>query len=134
METTVRATCPQCRSALRIPTHFLGQMVRCKKCGAVVRTKPRAANGAGPVPVVAPPPLPATQSQAYPVPVPALLPLDFAPPQSRPPPAASPYPAPPAYPQAPYAYPPAPPVNTPEFQPSEKTVAYRGGRYGKTSP
>src|SRR5262245_37779334 len=41
MDTTVRATCPKCRSTLRIPTLWVGQMVRCKKCHAVVRSKPR---------------------------------------------------------------------------------------------
>jgi hypothetical protein len=42
MDGTVRATCPTCQSSLRIPAQWIGQAVRCKKCGAVVRSKPRA--------------------------------------------------------------------------------------------
>src|SRR5437868_259321 len=42
MDGTVRATCPGCRSPLRIPAQWVGQAVRCKKCGAVVRSKPKA--------------------------------------------------------------------------------------------
>src|SRR5437016_5373856 len=46
MDTTVRATCPKCRTTLKIPAQWLGQAVKCKKCGAVVRSKPAAqANG-----------------------------------------------------------------------------------------
>ena len=41
MDSTVRATCPTCRSPLRIPAEWVGQAVRCKKCGAVVKSKPR---------------------------------------------------------------------------------------------
>ncbi|HEY1188691.1 MAG TPA: MJ0042-type zinc finger domain-containing protein, partial [Gemmata sp.] len=39
MESTVRATCPKCQTALRIPAQWLGRAVKCKKCGALVRTK-----------------------------------------------------------------------------------------------
>lgn len=39
MATTVRARCPGCRSVLRIPVRWLGQAVKCKKCGAVVRSR-----------------------------------------------------------------------------------------------
>src|SRR5438067_7932533 len=42
MDTTVRATCPKCRTVLRIPAQWVGQAVRCKKCGAVMRSKPKA--------------------------------------------------------------------------------------------
>ena len=42
MEATVRATCPQCKTALRIPAQWVGQAVKCKKCGAMVRTKGKA--------------------------------------------------------------------------------------------
>ena len=35
---TIRATCPNCQSTLRIPTAWAGQVVKCKKCGSGVRT------------------------------------------------------------------------------------------------
>src|SRR5882757_589953 len=41
MDATIRATCPTCQSPLKIPAKWAGQAVKCKKCGAVVRTKPR---------------------------------------------------------------------------------------------
>ena len=50
MDGTVRATCPGCRSPLRIPAQWVGQAVRCKKCGAVVRSKPKADAPAGHAP------------------------------------------------------------------------------------
>jgi hypothetical protein len=46
MDTTVRATCPQCQTGLRIPSQWLGQAIKCKKCGTVVRTKARGGEGA----------------------------------------------------------------------------------------
>jgi hypothetical protein len=39
MDATVRATCPNCRNVLRIPAQWVGQAVKCKKCGTVVRSK-----------------------------------------------------------------------------------------------
>ena len=39
MDATIRATCPNCQSSLKIPAQWAGQPVKCKKCGAVVRTK-----------------------------------------------------------------------------------------------
>jgi hypothetical protein len=39
MDGSLRATCPRCRSSLRIPAHWVGQTVKCKNCGAVVRSK-----------------------------------------------------------------------------------------------
>ena len=45
MDTTVRATCPQCQTGLRIPSQWLGQAIKCKKCGTVVRTKARNDGG-----------------------------------------------------------------------------------------
>ena len=39
MDGSLRATCPRCRSSLRIPAQWVGQTVKCKKCGAVVRSK-----------------------------------------------------------------------------------------------
>src|SRR5215208_4299708 len=56
MDATVRATCPGCRNPIRIPAEWVGRAVKCKKCGAVVRSKPKAdapANGAAPAPVEA---------------------------------------------------------------------------------
>jgi hypothetical protein len=113
METAVRATCPECRSALRIPARWAGQVVRCKKCGAVMRSKPR--------PAAAPFPAGATQpSAAYPQPLPAsgnafdfdqpseadnhfpgfpAAPSPYAPPAVAYPAAPSPYAPPPGHPQ-----------------------------------
>jgi hypothetical protein len=42
MDATVRATCPKCGTGLRIPTQWIGQVVRCKKCGSAVRSKPKS--------------------------------------------------------------------------------------------
>lgn len=39
MDATIRATCPSCNAGLKIPAKWAGQAVKCKKCGAVVRTK-----------------------------------------------------------------------------------------------
>ncbi|HUR53031.1 MAG TPA: hypothetical protein VMZ71_02790 [Gemmataceae bacterium] len=39
MDGSLRATCPRCRSSLRIPAQWVGQTVKCKNCGAVVRSK-----------------------------------------------------------------------------------------------
>ena len=39
MESTVRATCPKCQSILRIPAQWVGRAMKCKKCGALVRSK-----------------------------------------------------------------------------------------------
>ena len=41
MDATVRATCPNCRNVLRIPAQWVGQAVKCKKCGSIVRSKPK---------------------------------------------------------------------------------------------
>jgi hypothetical protein len=78
MEATVRATCPQCKTGLRIPAQWIGQAVKCKKCGALVRSKAKTeddtpapgtgvANGTAPAaPLAAPasPAAPASQPQA----------------------------------------------------------------------
>ena len=52
MDATMRATCPGCQGSLKIPAAYAGQPVKCKKCGAVVRTKgpAPAGNGDGPDP------------------------------------------------------------------------------------
>lgn len=161
MSTIVRATCPVCGSSLRIPAAYLGQAVKCKKCGSVVRTKAKASetppspiDTAPPVPMLIPGTVPPPVPTAYPAPIPGFdldnLDLDSPAPVQAPYPVPAPYPgppavgypagypaaypAPPAYPPQHYPYPnPPAPVGTPEFQPSEKTTAYRGGRYGKTS-
>jgi hypothetical protein len=73
MEATVRATCPQCKTVLRIPAQWVGQAVKCKKCGALVRSKARAddtpSNGLSP------------NTAPMPVPTAATTPLPPAPPQ-----------------------------------------------------
>jgi hypothetical protein len=48
MDATVRATCPKCRNVLRIPAKWVGQAVKCKNCGAVVRSRPKPADTPGP--------------------------------------------------------------------------------------
>src|SRR5687767_12048477 len=50
MDTTVRATCPKCQTTLRIPAQWVGQAVKCKKCGTVVRSKPRSGDAPMPQP------------------------------------------------------------------------------------
>jgi hypothetical protein len=127
MEATVRAICPQCRTALRIPAKWVGQAVKCKKCGALVRVKGRE-EGPAPDDTAPSTPLPAAAPQA------AANPFDFGQPEEpegdddflglSPPPAPAPapvpvpmpvpavdangYPLPPGYPYAPplgYPYP-----------------------------
>ena len=39
MEGTVRANCPKCQTVLRIPAKWIGQSVKCKKCGQIVSAK-----------------------------------------------------------------------------------------------
>lgn len=80
MDATMRATCPTCQSALKIPAEWAGQPVKCKKCGAVVRTKARTgepANGADPAQFDF-----AAQAAAepFPLPAPAAEPQPAAPP------------------------------------------------------
>ncbi len=41
MDAAVRAPCPKCRTVLRIPTQWVGQAVKCKKCGTIVRCRPK---------------------------------------------------------------------------------------------
>ena len=92
MERTVRAACPQCKTVLRIPADWVGRTMRCKSCGAAVRTRPRREAGAGesvPVDPARPVPHQAGQSRSGPQPIPASsgatsvpypLPPDYAPP------------------------------------------------------
>lgn len=117
MSATVKATCPGCRSPLAIPAGMLGQAVRCTKCGAVVRTKPKA-----------PPPAPA--AAPTPTPFPA---APTAPAAPQPVPVPDVYYAPPA---VPYPMPaPVPPPSASEelaFAPSEATRGYaKRGPYRK---
>jgi hypothetical protein len=128
MPATVRATCPGCQSVLRIPAAWADRAVKCKRCGAVVRGKPKAAppTTAAPTPVTPVRPLtpltPSPATPAAPLPVPDLPvarppaaatehPQPVFPPEYVPPPAAYPYPPTPATPVAypypvPQAYPP----------------------------
>ncbi len=39
MDSQLRGICPQCGSRLRIPPEWVGQVVRCRKCQAVIRLK-----------------------------------------------------------------------------------------------
>lgn len=136
MEGTVRAACPQCRTVLRIPAQWLGQALKCKKCGAVVRSKaktddtapamplpsPRQGDGGypRPEPVPVPVPVPAAES---PVPGPTHAPASAAPQPAYP---AYPYPYPavdangqPLPAGYPYAPPPGyPPVSPPGHEPT----------------
>ncbi len=90
MEATVRAVCPSCQAALRIPAQWVGQSVKCKKCGAQVRVKAKDEA-----------PVPDDTAPATPLPPAASAP---APPLAAPPAAPAPVPAP--YPHPPYPYPP----------------------------
>ncbi|HVS37486.1 MAG TPA: hypothetical protein VMS17_18125 [Gemmataceae bacterium] len=42
MSTVVQSTCPGCKQALRIPSNWLTQAVRCKKCGMVLQSRAAA--------------------------------------------------------------------------------------------
>ncbi|MBM3981972.1 MAG: hypothetical protein FJ304_17200, partial [Planctomycetes bacterium] len=79
MEATVRATCPQCKNVLRIPAQWMGQAVKCKNCGAMVRTKAKAddAGTAPAAPVVTPPAPAPTAAAPAPAPQPAKNAFDF---------------------------------------------------------
>ncbi|QJW99920.1 hypothetical protein FTUN_7543 [Frigoriglobus tundricola] len=134
MEATVRANCPKCQAVLRIPAQWVGQAVKCKKCGSTVKAKAKAeddttarGHAAAPAPAHAfdfshpqaedddffglPAPVPAPAP--VPVPVPPQLdangyPLPYQAPAGYPVPPGYPYPMPPGY-GPPPAYPaPAP--------------------------
>lgn len=81
MAPPVRATCPGCRSVLKIPAEWADRPVKCKSCGTVVRATatPVAVAVAPPTPVAAYP-----QAVAYPeaIPVPDALPAAEAIPQA----------------------------------------------------
>src|SRR3954465_10685652 len=67
MDATVRAVCPSCQAALRIPAQWVGQAVKCKKCGAQVRVK---AKEEGPGPDDTAPATPLPPSFGVPAPTP----------------------------------------------------------------
>lgn len=66
MDATIRATCPKCQSALKIPAQWAGQPVKCKKCGAVVRTRPKAAPPPAAAAPATPPGTPGTNGHPVP--------------------------------------------------------------------
>src|SRR5205085_1886555 len=70
MEATVRAVCPNCKMALRIPAQWVGQAVKCKKCGAQVRVK---AKEEAPAPDDTAPATPLPPAAAAPVPAPPAI-------------------------------------------------------------
>jgi hypothetical protein len=141
MDGILRAVCPRCKAGLRIPAEWVGQAVKCKKCGAVVRSKKPVERPVGgpspddtatsapvaPAPVVRPiaPHAAAPQPNAFDFDRPAGKDDDglFQLPEPSPAPAPVPVPAPPpldanGYPIPPgYPYPlppgyPAPPAGT----------------------
>lgn len=79
MAPPVRATCPGCRSVLKIPAEWADRPVKCKSCGTVVRATATPAAAAPPTPVAAVP-----QAVAYPeaIPVPDAVPASEAIPQA----------------------------------------------------
>lgn len=132
MEATVRATCPKCQTALRIPTQWVGQAVKCKTCGATVRTKAPAESPspddtaptpALPQPVAVPAPAPADAFDfnkpsddddgffGLPQPAPAPAPPGYPQPAYD----ANGYPLPPGYPAGAYPPPPGYPAAAPGY-------------------
>ncbi|MDB5306869.1 MAG: hypothetical protein JWO38_1071 [Gemmataceae bacterium] len=123
MDATIRATCPKCQSTLKIPAQWAGQAVKCKKCGAVVRTKSPAATPPAPNPGMGTTGMPVPSygiasvpspfdDLAPPAPAPVVRynPFDSAPhvpPVAQPVQPPYPYPVP-AHPGAAYPYPVAP--------------------------
>ena len=71
MMQVVQASCPKCRSMLRIPADWIGQAMRCKRCREVFLSRARVA--IQPVAPATPTPLPPTAVSAalLPSPVPA---------------------------------------------------------------
>lgn len=53
MDAVVRVTCPGCQAGLKVPAALVGRAVKCKRCGASVRTAPPSAD---PPPLPPPPP------------------------------------------------------------------------------
>jgi hypothetical protein len=143
MDTPVRATCPGCRTVLRIPAAWVGQAVKCKKCGALVRSKPRDDAGGGarvdtpgpaganafdfsapadddfPLPEPVAPAAGGFDPTAEPDPLPQPVPY----PVPQPPPGYA-YPAPPGYPPGAYAPPPGYPYGPPPGYPYAPPPGY----------
>src|SRR5262245_54084405 len=70
MPQTLVAPCPGCRQPLRLPAEWVGQLLRCKKCGTGLQARPRAAAPVPATPPAAPPAGPAVNAPA-PAPYPA---------------------------------------------------------------
>ncbi|MDY3563729.1 caspase family protein [Gemmata sp. JC673] len=71
MESAVRATCPKCRNTLNIPAQWIGQTLKCKKCGALIRATAKAPLTPGALPQPVPVPVHDTNglpAAAYPLP------------------------------------------------------------------
>ena len=66
MAPPVRATCPGCRSVLKIPAEWADRPVKCKSCGTVVRATTAAPARATLAAVAPPPPQPVAYPQAVP--------------------------------------------------------------------
>jgi hypothetical protein len=130
MEATVRATCPQCKNVLRIPAQWMGQAVKCKNCGAMVRTKAKAddaATGTAPAAPVVTPPAPApTAAAPAPAPQPAKYAFDFESQESRGDGSLPWLPSAPA-PAAPAPAPAAPPVPGPQLDANGFPIPPAGG-------
>src|SRR5580692_10301520 len=79
MEAIVRATCPTCGTGLRIPAQWVGQAVKCKKCGSVVRSKPKdEKDQALSLDATTPPPNGHYNSNGHSVPAPGQNSFDFS--------------------------------------------------------
>ena len=126
MQNSVFATCPGCQEVLRIPATWADKVVKCKKCGSVVRATGKAVAG-GPA---------ATNAFAFGEPEPiAVAPAPFVPAAETPltisaPPAYGP---PPMQPQAvvPGGYPYGPPPGYP-YAPAQP--GYAPTPYGYAPP
>lgn len=125
------ATCPGCQEVLRIPATWVDKAVKCKKCGAIVRTNGAvsepppgyARQGEAPAPAAEAPFIPAPNPYEMPPPAPLPTQPSYAPPPgygtppgySAPPP--QPYGVPPPYgaPQPGYGYGAPPPGYPPGY-------------------
>ena len=75
----LQATCPGCKTILRIPAEWANQPIRCKQCGMTFQTK--VIGAVAPPPKPAPPPPPPRASKT---PAPAARPVKKAPPPPPP--------------------------------------------------
>jgi hypothetical protein len=126
MEATVRAACPKCQTVLRIPSDWVGRVVKCKNCAAQFRSKAKpeaAGTETGPLPADTTPP----PGNAFDLSKPAAhddedpfgLGKMEAPAPAAAAPAPVPAPAAPGYPAPPpgYALPPGYPAPAPGYAP-----------------